>query len=356
MYTPFQPQHLFVTQDALFSPYTQEILGRVPHLKPIIVENIYAAASKQLPDSIVLARQKGSFFKQCPGTQKYICCGYKILNLLNNCELNCSYCILQGYLNNPHITVYVNIDDLFSELDKLFRTQPKRWFRIGTGELADSLSTDHLTHFSAKLVSYFSDKSRALLELKTKTTNIEHFLHSTHGGRTCVSWSMNTPRLIASDESDATSLDERLQAAQQCQEAGFHIGFHFDPMIYYDQWKEEYRMVIDRIFTTIPASSILWISLGALRYPPHLDSIIRQRHPESKIVYGEMITGLDGKMRYFKSIRIQMFKAMYQWIRQYSHEVFIYLCMESPEIYHKAFGWDIKTSSQLSRQMNKLIQ
>ncbi|MBN2008621.1 DNA photolyase [candidate division KSB1 bacterium] len=355
MYTPYVPRQIYVTADAANYPHTRAVLERLPSLEPITIPDITSLSRYDSTQSFVLARQKGGFFKPCPCTQKYVCCGYKILNLVNNCELNCSYCVLQGYLNNPHIIAYVNLEDLFDELDTLFETYPNRLFRIGTGELADSLSTDHLTGFSSALVAYFADKSNAIIELKTKTSQIDNFIGIEHRGRTVVSWSMNTPRLIASDESMATTLNERLAAAKKCADAGFRIGFHFDPMIHYDGWQDEYKSVVDRIFQTIPAERIIWISLGALRYPPHLDAIIREQHPQSKIVYGELITGLDGKMRYFKSVRAEMFRKMHAWIREYSTNVFVYLCMESAEMYQDVFGWDSRTTISLSRRMNELI-
>ena len=112
MYTRFQPHQLFVTDNATQYPHTRAILNRLPDLTPTIIPDIASLAEHNTAQALVVARQKGNFFKPCPCTHNYISCGYKILNLVNNCELNCSYCVLQGYLNNPHIIAYVNLDDL----------------------------------------------------------------------------------------------------------------------------------------------------------------------------------------------------------------------------------------------------
>lgn len=307
------------------------------------------------PTQLVLAHQKSSFLKNCPGTQRYICCGYQILNLVNNCEIGCSYCILQGYLNNPFIIVYVNTDVMLAELHEKLSANPKRVFRIGTGELADSLSTDHLTEYSRQLVPFFSDKKNALLELKTKTTQIENFLDLDHGGRTVVAWSLNTPELIDQEEPWSPSLEQRLAAAEQCQRAGFPLAFHFDPMIYDENWEADYDAVVKLLFSRIDPERILWISLGALRYPPQLDQIIRRNHPDTKIVYGELFPGIDGKLRYFKPIRMEMFRRMYGWIKKLAPQVFVYLCMESSEVWEKSFGWTPKSSAGLKSMMDELV-
>jgi len=355
-YHPYSPKQVYIETAAQAYPATQKILSQLPPIHPIVIEDFAVVPAFSGTSDLILAKQKANFYKTCPGTQNYICCGYKILNLINNCELNCSYCILQGYLDHGQIIIYVNIEEMFDELDCLFKAHPQSMFRIGTGELADSLSTDHLTGYSRALVSYFADKANAIIELKTKTTQIENFLNLAHGGRTVVSWSLNTPTVIAQEEAQAPDLDQRLRAAQTCQKAGFKIGFHFDPMIHYPNWEQEYKLVVDRIFDYIKPENIIWISLGALRYPPHLDQIIRERHPMSRIVYGELIRGLDGKYRYFKPIRFSLFSKMYHWIKHHDEKIFVYLCMESHEVWQKSFGWSPGNSATLNKLMDDLIR
>jgi spore photoproduct lyase len=363
-YQPYQPSKVYVEKRIVNHPVTKRILLKLSHLSPIIFNNlaelVRSDCSLELQHNaiekpLVLAHQKGDFLKRCPGTQNYICCGYQILNLVNNCEINCSYCILQGYLNSPYIIVYVNIEDLFEELTGKLNKQSHKIFRIGTGELADSLSTDHLTGYSSRFVSFFVDKKNAIIELKTKSTQIENFINLEHNGRTVVAWSLNTPKIISTEESSAPTLELRLAAAERIQQAGFKLAFHFDPMIYYDNWEQDYQFVVNKIIEKIKPENITWISLGALRYPPHLDQIIRQNHPTSKIVYGELFPGKDAKLRYFKPIRIKMFSKMYQWIKRLAPDVFVYLCMESSEVWQKSFGWTPETSAELKRMMDKLV-
>jgi spore photoproduct lyase len=363
-YQPYHPSKIYIEKRILNHPVTQRILAKLPYLSPIVFENLaqFILENSSFYQNInphdkplVLAYQKSEFLKWCPGTKNYICCGYQILNVVNNCEINCSYCILQGYFNSPFIIIYVNIEDMFLELEKKISSQPNQIFRVGTGELADSLSTDHLTEYSPQLVSLFADKENAIIELKTKTTLIENFINSDHNRRTVVAWSLNTPKMIYSEESSAPTLEERLAAAEKCQLAGFKLAFHFDPMIYYIGWEQDYRFVVQSIFQKIKPENIIWISLGALRYPSHLDRIIRQIHPDSKIVYGELFPGKDGKLRYFKPIRIEMFSKMYQWIKEIAPDVFVYLCMESSEVWQKSFGWTPKNSGGLKRLMDKLV-
>jgi spore photoproduct lyase len=117
------------------------------------------------------------------------------------------------------------------------------------------------------------------------------------------------------------------------------LGFHFDPLIIYKGCEEEYRYVIEQIFKHVSSDNIVWISLGTFRYMPPLKSIIQKRFPDSKIVYGEFIPGLDGKMRYFKPLRIALYRKMVSWIKEFAPRVLIYLCMEDEEVWQKSLGF-----------------
>jgi spore photoproduct lyase len=306
--------------------------------------------------SLLITRQKGDFVKGCPGTHHRICCGYQIINLVVNCPIDCSYCILQGYLNNPAITMYVNIDELCAQVEGRLSGDPQRIFRLGTGELADSLAFDGMTRFSTVLVPFFAGKKNAIFELKTKTDEVNNLLDLDHGGKTVVSWSINPEKVIAEEERNASTLEERLSAAEECQQQGYPIGFHFDPLIYYSEWERDYREVIEKVFERIDGKGIIWISLGGFRFPPYLKPIIRNRFPASKILLGELLPGNDGKFRYLKSIRVGMYRKIVGWLRDYEPSLFIYLCMESRDVWEKVFGWSPQNNRALDDRFSQRIR
>src|SRR5258707_15489477 len=102
---------------------------------------------------LVIARRKTPFMMPCPaGSSKFACCGYLVLTLASNCPMDCSYCFLQEYLaDNPAFQLYANFADSFAELDRLVQSASGRSFRVGTGELADSLAFDSITGISREL-------------------------------------------------------------------------------------------------------------------------------------------------------------------------------------------------------------
>jgi spore photoproduct lyase len=338
---------LHVEKQCRHLPYTREIIGR-SGLPVSVVEEENIPALIELSSfnltagkrHLLLCRNKGRFFKPCPGTREYQCCGYHVLNIGMNCPMDCVYCILQAYLNTPWLSFFVNIEDMFAELDHELQKHPSRLFRIGTGEFTDSLALDNLTGLSRRLVEYIRHTDNAVLELKTKSVVIDDLKDADHGGRTIVAWSLNSPVIAAGEELRTASLEQRLQAAVRCAEWGYRLAFHFDPLIWHEGWREGYRNTIQRMFRTVPRDSIAWISLGALRFIPGLKTIAAGRFPGSRIFYEEFITGLDGKSRYFRQQRVEMYTFIVNELLRYvSDRTCLYFCMENDVVWREVFGF-----------------
>lgn len=293
------------------------------------------AAGKQV---LLLTENKGAFIRKCPGTQHYTCCDYQILHIGTFCTMDCSYCILQAYFHPPVLQFFVNHDALTAELHTLFNEGTIK--RLGTGEFTDSLIWEPWTGLSADLlVPMFAAQERTIIELKTKTVQIHRLLDLTHHRKTILSWSLNTPAVIRTEERKTAPLKARFQAAAACAEKGYPLAFHFDPVVIYEGCEQEYTAVIDELFRAVPAGQVAYISIGSFRYIPDMYKIIERRFETSRILYGEFITGLDGKMRYFKPMRIRVYQALVARIKKIAPEVLVYFCMEDDEVWEKCMGF-----------------
>ncbi|MGB8953424.1 MAG: radical SAM protein [Candidatus Aminicenantales bacterium] len=361
--TAFFPEKVYIEETSLDKPLTRQILknlGKICH--EVIPQSQLRSLSEDLRKRrdpigegkkyLLLTSQKGRFIKPCPCTPGYIGCNYFIINLNLNCPLDCSYCILQHYLSDPWITVHVNLEDLWRELD-IFLKKGKMVMRIGTGELGDSFALDHLTENAGDLIGYFRNKKNVLLELKTKTTNISSLFRIKPADNIVISWSLNTPRLAREEECGAPPVGERIDAARAVAEKGFPVGFHFDPLIRYHGCEEDYEKVIRALLGTVPADRIFWISLGSLRFPSPLKKIIQSRFPRTKIIYDELIQGRDGKMRYFRPLRLKLYQGIIQQIRNHGGDnIPLYLCMESADIWKDALGWIPKGKRSVEKRLS----
>jgi len=304
---------------------------------------------------LLISDQKGDFVKPCPCTPHYIGCNYYIINLDLNCPLDCSYCILQMYLENPLITIHANKQDLWDQLDEFLSKHKGRMLRMGTGELGDSLALDHITENSIELIDYFRRHNNVLFELKTKTTNIENVLLTKPAENIVIAWSLNSLEMALKEESRAPGISERLKAAAEVVDKGYHTAFHFDPVIEYPGWEEGYLSVIDDLFALVDPDRISWISIGSLRFPPELKEIIGKRFPESKIIYSEMIKGKDGKLRYFKPIRGKLYQKITQKLMEKNRKIPFYFCMESVGLWRSYLKKEPRSKADVENLLTSLL-
>lgn len=307
--------------------------------------------------ALLLSDFRGEPIKPCPGTMGYLCCGYQILNFGQGCPIDCTYCILQGYFSNPLMIVQANSEAFLAAAADRLRSEPDRFFRLGTGEFADSLALDHLTGYARRLVEFIRDIPNAILELKSKADLVDDILDADHGGKTVCAWSVNSAEISKSEELRAASLDERFAAATRCRDAGYRLAFHFDPIFYYDGWEEGYRRTIHRIFETASAKDICWISLGCFRYMPGMEQIVRKRFPKTQFTFAEFILADDRKMRYPQPLRIHIYEKMMKWIREAGGEdVLVYFCMENPSVWQTVMGRCPRDNDELAGWLDQTVK
>lgn len=342
-------------------PLTIEIKDRLGNIPVSGVEdndNIPADKNRNLDkETLRLLSFKGEFLKPCPGTNNYICCGYQILNIGTNCPLDCSYCILQAYFNKPSLRIFVNLENELAKLTDIINKSPEKIFRIGTGEFTDSLVLDEVHRFSNLLADFIYQKKNCVIEYKTKTIEINNLFKIKSRERIIISWSLNSPYIVSHEEHRAPSIEQRLIAAKRCQEEGFVTGFHFDPLILHAEWRNEYQRTIDLMDKYLDPKKIIWISMGCIRFFPALKPVILDRHPETIILDSEFIKGLDGKFRYLKPVRVEMYACISEQILNWAGiNPGIYMCMESDEIWRKSLGWSPGDSDGLSNYLDDRVR
>jgi spore photoproduct lyase len=303
---------------------------------------------------LVVMKRRGPFLMGCPASSsQFACCGYLVLVLASNCPMDCSYCFLQEHLaNNPAFQIYANYEDAFGELDRLAHTGSARNFRIGTGELADSLAFDSLTAISRDLIGYFARHPNLMLELKTKTDEIDNLLDIDPRGRTLVSWSLSPIRVFSHSEHRTAPPQSRIKAARRVLDAGYKVGFHLDPIIAYVGAEQEYLDLLDDVFDAVPPKAIAFFSIGGLRMTPGLRIAARHRFPADPMLLGEEVLSEDGRYRTFTPLRFRLFSKLRERIVKASSDLLVYLCMETASAHRRVFGAPPPTPAVLGSRLS----
>jgi len=337
---------IIISSEAASSSIARKVMTAWPDVDTIIVDDPASYDRKFDMDNdpissgkqtLVVAPNKGRFIRKCPGTLGLVCCNYYVIDLAEGCSIDCSYCILQGYLNDRRIRLATNIDDLKKEIDETL-ADTGRPIRLGTGELSDSLMFDNELGLANILIDMIRKRPQATLELKTKTDNIQNILDIDPAPNVVIGWSLNTPEVIAGDEHGSASLDKRLSAAKKVVSAGWKVAFHFDPLVIHPGWRDGYKKVVDGLFAVAGPDKIAWISMGALRFHPSLKPIIKRRFGRSDLLKSQFSLCPDNKMRYVKPLRKELLAHLKSLILSRAPTVALYFCMEGIEIWSDVLG------------------
>ncbi|GAB6059509.1 SPL family radical SAM protein [Desulfonatronum parangueonense] len=351
------PEHLrnleriWIDASVQHTPMAQRVLARLGHLPVEVFEPEQRPPAHDHEQGIVyLKHYKGRFLRTCPGTSHYHCCGYRIVHIGENCPLSCSYCILQAYFQDRVLKVWANQEDLFEELERAIAAHPQRRWRLGTGEFTDSLTLEPLTGYSRDLVAFLNDYPQVCLELKSKVVDLSWMDWVRRPDRVLPAWSMNAPHIQAGEEHGSSTLEERLQAARYCARAGFRVCLHFDPVIPCHGWEQGYARTVEMIADYLRPEQVAYISLGSLRFMPELKSRIMANHPRSTYIYAEFITGLDGKQRLLRPLRVRQLRHVASLLARAGFEG-LYLCMESDEVWQAVLGCTPRQLGGLARYL-----
>jgi spore photoproduct lyase len=340
-------EHIYIDEKSRNSKVAQRFLELFPQekisyslVKPLKNEGQLSAQEFDRSKKIIwITPFEGQFFKRCPGSKPGLaCCNYFVLNLGQQCDMNCSYCYLQSYINSPVMTIYSNIEKALGELESLGESSREFALRVGTGEVIDSLSMDPLTLYSHILIDFFKKFPKWNLEFKTKSNHVDQFIDQEHAGNVIVSWSVNPQAIVEREEHQTATLNERLEAARRCLEKGFQVSFHLDPVIYHPEWRDNYFSLVDEIDRRFDPKEIPYMSLGALRFQPEQRHMMRERFGmKSLVTQAEMFSGPDGKMRYDLDLRSEMFKAILDRFHEKKRGWKVFLCMETPETWIQSY-------------------
>jgi spore photoproduct lyase len=237
---------------------------------------------------------------------------------------------MESYLNFAPLTVYLQPEKPIARLRQIARQNPGRTIRAGTGEVGDSLELDPLFGLSEPFIRAMAELPNVIFELKTKTHFVDHLLDVEPKGNAVIGFSVNPQARIEAYERGASSLEDRLAAAQRALQAGYNLAFHFDPVFYSEDWQAEYLPLVQRLSAF---DHVAWISLGTMRFT----SALKETLGEREFLYEEFVPCRDGKFRYPQKIRAAVYRDLHRELRKRLPAP-VYMCMESPTVWRDVFG------------------
>ena len=283
----------------------------------------------------------------CPvASEKTRCCNLLTLDAVESCGFDCSYCSIQSFYNQNTIT----FDSNFSDKLKNLQLEENKTYHIGTGQASDSLMFGNREGVLDALFLFAKENPNVILEFKTKSDNIKFFLENDVPKNILCTWSLNTQTIIDNEEHLTASLNKRISSARRLADKGVKVGFHFHPIVEYENYLEEYAEVYKLLQETFTSHEVALVSFGTLTFIKPVIKQLRGREFKSKITQIPMHDA-SGKSSYPDETKQDMFTHAYKNFESWHSDVFFYLCMEEHSMWAKTFGYQYSTNNDFERAM-----
>ena len=283
----------------------------------------------------------------CPvASEKTRCCNLLTLDAVESCGFDCSYCSIQSFYNQNTIT----FDSGFAEKLNNLELDHNKTYHIGTGQSSDSLMFGNREGILDALFKFANENPNVILEFKTKSDNIKYFLENDVPSNILCTWSLNTPTIIKNEEHLTLPLEKRISSARKLADKGVKVGFHFHPIVEYENYLAEYEDVYKQLLTNFRSDEVALISFGTLTFIKPVIKQLRDREFRSKITQMPF-ENASGKSSYPYETKLEMFKHAYESFKPWHKEVFFYLCMEEHSLWKDVFGYEYATNNDFERAM-----
>lgn len=279
------------------------------------------------------------------------CCNLLTLDAVQSCGFDCSYCSIQSFYNKDNKgEETIGFDVNFKENLKNIELDPNEVYHIGTGQSSDSLMWGNKEGILEALFEFAKKHPNVILEFKTKSNNIKYFLENDVPKNIICTWSLNTKTICENEEHLAATLEQRLEAAKKVSDKGVLVGFHFHPIVVYENYLKEYEEVYKTLINNFDAKKVVLVSFGTLTFIKPVIQKIRTRNFKSKILQMPF-TNANNKQSYSLETKKEMFKHAYTCFKPWHKEVFFYLCMEDESLWKEVFGYEYSSNNQMEEFM-----
>ena len=158
-------------------------------------------------------------------------------------------------------------------------------------------------------------------------------------------WTLSCDTVAREIEKKAPSTEDRINAAEMCQKAGYIVRFRFSPIIPIKDWRAENRDMIQKLFAKVKPDLITMDVLGWMSPKQMMNSMDISLFDEGyrelvKKMAGEGVTRVEDstKQVFPQPNRLEIYRFFINEIRQVSERTPIAICMETENMWKEISG------------------
>ncbi|HEY5603068.1 MAG TPA: DUF1848 family protein [Gammaproteobacteria bacterium] len=324
---------IYIEKQLLSHPRVETLLARFSNL-PLITIDRYGEIfnrkaqnfrlQKRAPALIIAGKQKNHVL---PTPEQYGLGGkhnYYFSHLLN-CIYDCRYCFLQGMYRSAHYVWFANYEDFAQAVMEKIEQHRGETCYFYSGYDCDSLALEPVTQFVDYFLPLFSGQLNAVLELRTKSTQVRTLLDRSPMENCVVAFSFTPENIARKLEHKVPSNQKRLEAMKKLQQRGWKVGLRFDPLIYADDYRANYQRLFESVFSQIQAGSLHSVSLGVFRLPEPYYRTMQRLYPGEQL-FAVKLANSNGMVSYQAEIEKRLVDDCQSLLLEHIPEKIYYPC------------------------------
>lgn len=309
---------------------TKEILKRFDGSKIIEIEHykdVFSRANqdfylqKKSPKLILAVKKNNLIYKGAEVCEDFGNKHFYYTSIMMNCIYDCEYCYLQGMYTSANIVIFVNIDDYFKEVEELLKMHP---VYLCISYDTDLLAFEGLTNYVREFVKFAKENKDLTIEVRTKSANFSLIRDVEPQDNVILAWTLSPDGVIEKYEHRTPNLKRRVESIKEAVDRGWRVRLCFDPILYIKNWKEEYRALVEEVFSKIDAGKIYDVSIGLFRVSKDYLKRMRKQRPDS-IVLNFPYDTVEGVCSYDKELSEDMIGYVYSLVEKYVDKKKIYI-------------------------------
>jgi spore photoproduct lyase len=226
---------------------------------------------------------------------------------------------------SAHYVWFANYEDFAQATREKIDQHPGETCYFYSGYDCDSLALEPITLFAEYFLPLFSGISNSFLELRTKSTQVRTLLDRPPINNCVVAFSFTPENISRKLEHKVPSNLKRLEAMKKLQQHGWKVGLRFDPLIYDDDYRNNYQRLFDEVFSQLDIDRLHSVSLGVFRLPEPFYRTMQRLYPREKL-FAAKIANRDGMVSYQTGIEKRLFDDCESLLLKHIPERIYYPC------------------------------
>ena len=277
LYLPYS--HIYIEEELLGGEEAEAILRKFPkakcipirHYKDLFNRRKQNRALQEKSRKLILAKKEGQrIYPGAPVCQSFSESAFYYASLLMNCPFHCEYCYLQGMYPSANLVLFLNLEDYFSDCQRLIKEKGSLYLCISYD--TDLLALEELYPFVERFARFLEKEPNLRIEVRTKAGGESLFrrllkmqLSKDAKKRLIFAFTLSPEKIVSEAEHGTAGLKGRLKAIKMAVEEGFTLRLCFDPMLYHADWERLYTKLLETVFREIPMEKLYDVSVGSFR-------------------------------------------------------------------------------------------